>query len=162
MLVSTFSLVRLACVTTLVSGVTLIACGGPTSPAGTTSGTGGGATTDLPCAIHELLADRCVSCHSSPAKYGAPMPLVTRADLAAPVFGGQGNVAELSLERMQAAKPMPPPPNERATDAEIAAFSAWIDDGMPAGAVGQSCGGGDGAGAGGGGGLPCEPALALT
>ncbi|MSP26609.1 MAG: peptidylglycine alpha-amidating monooxygenase, partial [Myxococcales bacterium] len=37
-----------------------------------------------------------------------------------------------------------------------------IDDGMPAGAVGQSCGGGGGAGAGGGGGLPCEPALALT
>ncbi len=157
------TLLRLALPSALLTfAVLAVGCtdGGANPPS--TAGAGGASHDGegLPCEVSELLAARCQSCHSSPTKFGAPMPLVTRADLIAPLFGGQGTVGELSLERMKADKPMPPPPNERATDAEIAAFEAWVDVGMLAASAAEECGGG-GSGSGGAG-PGCTPDLAVT
>ena len=38
----------------------------------------------LPCAVDAVLVASCQKCHSSPPQFGAPMPLVTYADLQAP------------------------------------------------------------------------------
>ncbi|WP_394845240.1 peptidylglycine alpha-amidating monooxygenase [Pendulispora brunnea] len=66
----------------------MCACGdgqNATSP----NGNDGGVSNDvsggrhLPCAVDEVLARNCRSCHSNPPSYGAPMPLVTWDDLQA-------------------------------------------------------------------------------
>lgn len=120
--------------------------------AGTEGGAGSGTVgSDMPCAVRELLAKRCQQCHSEPTQFGAPMPLVTRAHLMAQASTGV-SVGEQSLVRMKdEKKPMPQPPNEKATDAEYAALEAWVKAGMPASE--ETCGaGGSGAGGSGAGG----------
>ncbi len=108
-----------------------------------------------------MLADRCQQCHSAEPKFGAPMPLVTRADLLATTLDGQDTVADRSVTRMSADdKRMPQPPNAAATTAEIAMMQTWIDAGSPARGATEMCGGTGGGGAGGA--VNCEPDLSLV
>ena len=61
--------------------------GGGADGAAPTSVDGGDGTpvqTDLPCAVQTVLEKNCQSCHAASPKFGAPMPLVTRANLLAP------------------------------------------------------------------------------
>ena len=51
----------------------------PTTSASVPGPTGQG----LPCDVQRVLADNCWKCHSSPPKFGAPMPLTTHAQLIA-------------------------------------------------------------------------------
>lgn len=90
----------------------------------------------LPCDVAALLASRCQSCHSSPP-HGAPMPLVSHADLSAPAASDPGRrVADVALTRMKAtAGPMPP---SGATQAEIATLEAWVSAGLPKGSCGAT------------------------
>lgn len=100
---------------------------------------GGGAANEFPCEVRALLQARCVTCHGTPLTGAAPYALQTRAQLLAPSpsYPGQ-SVAQRSLARMQqASAPMPPAPATLPTAAELAAFAAWLDAGLPAG----SCGG---------------------
>ena len=127
------------------------------TPNGNTGGsnTGGSGTTGggMPCAVQELLVNRCQQCHSDPPQFGAPMPLLTRDHLLAAVpSDGSTSAGARSVVRMKdSANPMPQPPNLPATAAEIAALEAWVSGGMPA--VEETCGGSGGqAGSGGGGG----------
>jgi hypothetical protein len=108
-----------------------------------------------------MLATRCQQCHSAEPQFGAPMPLVTRADLLADTLDGTSSVAELSIVRMGADEDrMPQPPNAAATPAEIKLVQDWIDADHPVRGDDEMCGGG---GMGGGGAGPdCEPDLALT
>ena len=115
------------------------ACSNETS---STDGTGASGPGDLlPCDVSDMLAARCQSCHSAEPQFGAPMPLVTRADLLAEAVSGSGSVAEVSVARMQSEQRMPPPPNEPASAGEIAVLQQWIDAGHPARAAGEQCGG---------------------
>jgi len=79
-------------------------------PGGSSGGVGDGS---LPCAVDKVLADNCRKCHSSPPQYGAPMPLVTLADLhAAAKSDPSRKVFELVPERIgNDQKPMPKTPN---------------------------------------------------
>jgi hypothetical protein len=126
--------------------------GGDTSTGGTTAGTGGatGTTTSgttstsgsttvdpnsgLPCDIAAILTNHCTSCHGSPPTGGAPISLLTYAELTA-TKNGQ-TYAAISLQRMQsAAAPMPPGGGVPA--AEIATWQAWVNAGTPTGSCGD-------------------------
>jgi hypothetical protein len=129
---------------------TLGACGGTTSSAepgsssgssssssssGGSSGTDGKpVVTDLPCAVQTVLEKNCQSCHAASPNFGAPMPLVTRADLLASARTQPAKrVIDLALERTaDTAKPMPPPPASRLEKADTDALAAWAAAGAPA------------------------------
>jgi len=122
--------------------------GQPGSGGRTGAGTGGAPVTQsdgLPCDVRTLMMNRCWSCHGTVPSGGAPMSLVTYADLTAP---GRSNpamtAAQLSLSRMQnTAAPMPPAPAARATTAEIATMQSWSNMGFPMGSCGATDGGTD-------------------
>ena len=96
----------------------------------------GGAVSGLPCDVATLLESKCVSCHSSPPSGGAPMAMLTYADLTAPAPSAPGEtVAQRSVARMQdATSPMPPGGAPDPTGAGV--LSAWIAAGYPRGDCG--------------------------
>ena len=95
----------------------------------------------LPCEVSAVLSTYCGTCHGSTPMFGAPMPLVTLADLQAPVPGQPGvSMYERVLARMQdAQRPMPPAPNPVADAADIEVVRAWVEAGA---AAGKACEGG--------------------
>jgi hypothetical protein len=106
------------------------ACGGgaadaPTAPDDPRGGRDGVGRGGLPCEVDAILASRCRSCHSKPPQYGAPMSLVTYADVK--------NISDRIVRRIHSETlPMPPPPNERLGEAERKTLSDWIAAGTPA------------------------------
>lgn len=101
-----------------------------TGPA--SGGGGAGRATDLPCEVQSLLARRCQSCHSGMP----PGPLLSRADLiASSRTDPSKSTAAVALERLLLSTTlrMPPSPLEAAGTQEIAAFRAWVEQGMPEG-----------------------------
>jgi len=99
------------------------------------------ATADgLPCAVAALLAQRCASCHGATPLFGAPMSLVSYADLQAPApLHPELKTFEAVLERVHDdASPMPPAPKPRLTAAELATLDAWAKAGAPESA--EACG----------------------
>jgi mono/diheme cytochrome c family protein len=95
------------------------------------AGSRGGAP--LPCDVEAVVAARCGACHGASPAYGAPMPLVTPADFAAPAHSNPNvRVAELVAKRIHDdARPMPPPPNERLSAEALATLDAWIKRDLP-------------------------------
>jgi hypothetical protein len=148
--------------------------GGPLADAGMLADGGGapassdgGATASgaLPCAVDDVLARRCRSCHGAPPSFGAPMPLVTYADLHAPAHSDPSRaVYALVGDRIHDdAHPMPQPPNARLSPADTATLDAWIATGAKAGAA-CTAGRDAGAGAADGGGvaLSCTPDMHVS
>jgi hypothetical protein len=85
----------------------------------------------LPCNVDKILEAKCRNCHGSSPSFGAPMPMVTRADLLAARAGG--TALDLAIARVKSdAKPMPPPPGARLTADEIAVLERWKSAGAPA------------------------------
>jgi hypothetical protein len=80
----------------------------------------------LPCEIQAIVSKNCATCHSNPTKFGALMPLLTAADFQK---FGQRVLARVNDDAL----PMPPPPNARLVDSEIASLKTWIDAGAPGG-----------------------------
>jgi hypothetical protein len=124
--------------------VVLAACSGAESrvtPASSSAGDAGTTTapgaTGLPCDVDAVLATSCRSCHSDPPKFGAPMPLVTYADLAAPAkSNGAKKVYELVGARIHDdAAPMPQAPNARLDAAATSTIDSWIANGAPSGSA---------------------------
>ncbi len=130
----------------------LAACSGTTSTVapgggGGDSTDGGGVATDggvgdggrpvgpsgLPCDVDKVLTANCQSCHAASPIYGAPMPLVTWADLQAPAKSDPTKkVYTLAGTRIHDdAKPMPQPPNPRLSAADTATLDAWVALGAP-------------------------------
>ena len=160
-------------------GNSTAALDGTYHPAGAAAGgaAAGGATggdTGLPCDLSMLLQSRCSTCHGHPPSQGAPIPLVTYADLVAPSKKlSTVTYAERALTRMQDTQsPMPPPPSSPATGGEVGVLQAWIAAGKPHGSCGATIGSPAGAGGapslGAGGstntssGVPCEVASVLN
>jgi hypothetical protein len=130
--------------------------GGAHSGGSSGAGGAGGAVNSgggLPCDVQTVLVDRCQSCHGVVPNSGAPMSLVTYAQLAAPAGSNPSmTYAQVALARMQSTtSPMPPAPAARATAAEIATMNAWVSAGIPATGCGSTGAGGNGGGTGGGG-----------
>jgi hypothetical protein len=129
----------------------------PPGSAGTGGNVGLGSTplpTGLPCDVQNVFAAHCTACHGITPLGGAPMSLVTIAELtaASAVDPSQTN-AQRSVARMQSTTtPMPPTP-PAASAAEVSTVQSWIVAGYPAG----SCGGTTMTGAGGAGGAGGGP-----
>jgi hypothetical protein len=89
----------------------------------------------LPCAVAQVLAAKCRTCHRRPPLFGAPMPLLTLSDTRAPAPSGQGLVWE-SMRTKVTKGLMPPPttPTGPLTAAEKATLLDWLNSGAPAGA----------------------------
>lgn len=141
-------------------GASLLWLGCGSSDSSSTGGGGADGVTavDLPCDVAEMLKGKCWSCHGKTPLAGAPMSLVTYADLTAPSKSDPGKtVAEKCLERMQSAT-APMPPAGGLSTAEIAAMDAWIAAGTPKG----SCGGGGAGGDPFGGGVVCTSGKTWT
>ncbi len=139
--------------------------GSGTTSSGGSGGSGGAGTGgSLPCDVDAILDANCRSCHAASPIYGAPMPLVTSADLHAALKSDPSKkVFEQIAVRIHDDKvPMPPAPNARLSDADAAVMDAWIAAGAPDGAGGcGGTGGGGTGGAGGNAGLSCTPDLLL-
>ena len=85
----------------------------------------------LPCEVDAVLKTRCQTCHAAEPKFGASAPLVTFDDLQK-TFGTK-KVYELVASRVKdEARPMPPSPNARLADKELAAIEGWIAAGAKA------------------------------
>lgn len=96
-----------------------------TGPAGT------GLATGLPCDVQGVIENRCLACHSNPPANGAPTPLTTYADLAAPsAMDPTRTRAQLAVELMGEGV-MPPSPAVRPDADEFAAFANWVNAGAP-------------------------------
>jgi uncharacterized membrane protein len=108
----------------------LAACAGSSS----SSSESAGATGSIPCEVETVLAQRCRECHSAPPKQGAPMALVTYADLVAAARSDPSkHVYDLVEQRIhEDAKPMPPQPSKRLDDQESSALDSWIGKGAHA------------------------------
>lgn len=103
-------------------------------PPSNDAGTGPtGCASVLPAAVQALLSAKCTTCHGPTPVPGAPMSLVTYADLTAPAKSDASRtVAAMAVARMQSTTlPMPPAPATPATPTEIAAVQSWITAGYP-------------------------------
>jgi hypothetical protein len=99
-----------------IIAIALISCAG--SP--DREGAGLSESKSIPCAIDQLLESRCRTCHAASPKFGAPMPLVTAADVRArPVVK---RIADGTM-----------PPNAPLSDTERAQLEGWINEGTPSG-----------------------------
>ncbi len=106
---------------------------GSTSSGGTTGSTA--VASDLPCDVAALMTGKCISCHGSKPSGGAPMSLVSQADLTAPAISDptKTNAVVAVARMMNTVSPMPPLGLPAATSAEIASLQSWISAGYPAG-----------------------------
>ncbi len=92
---------------------------------------------DIPCDVASAILI-CQSCHGTTPAAGAPMSLVSRADLMAdsPQYPGQTE-AQRAVARMQGNPSiMPPAPASPSPQTDIDAINAWIAAGYPAGTCG--------------------------
>jgi hypothetical protein len=109
------------------------ACSSGDSPS---NGSGGasGETKTLPCDVSTVLEGHCQSCHGAKPSFGAPMPLVSYADLTAPAKSDATKaVYELVGTRIHDdASPMPQAPSPRLSAADTATLDAWIAAKAPA------------------------------
>ncbi len=135
---------------------------GGSGPGGS-GGSGGAPSAGLPCDVDQILEASCRSCHSASPKFGAPMPLVTHADLHAPLKSDPSKQVyeQISARIHDAQSPMPPPPNPAVSDADAAVLDAWIAGGGPEGSEDCGSGGAGGGGAGGSAPLSCTPDVKL-
>lgn len=87
----------------------------------------------LPCDVQKVLQTYCTSCHGNPTSGGAPVSLVTLADLTKKSYlDASSSFAQRSVARMQAMT-MPPQPAAQASAADIKVLTDWIAAGTPAG-----------------------------
>lgn len=136
-----FAVFRWAAVTAVGCGFLVGACGSgtPAAPSGSAApaSSSQAAADSVPCEISQVLSASCQSCHGAAPINGAPMPLVTLADLTAPGRSDSTRKTfELVAERVQdRARPMPPDPTKRLSDHAIAMLQTWASSGAPAGAA---------------------------
>ena len=83
----------------------------------------------LPCDVAAIVEQHCVRCHGTVLRGGATIPLVLAQDFAKPQ--GARTVAQAMVERITpgAGQPMPPPPALALSQPEIAALTAWTQNG---------------------------------
>lgn len=104
----------------------------------------------IPCAVSEILATHCNSCHGDELAFGAPSKFTQYDDfLSAPRLHAAPRIADAVLARVRDDQnPMPPAGNSRLSEAQIAVLEGWVQGGLTRSA--ESCAGApdDGAGLG--------------
>ena len=115
-----------------VVGVFVAACSSSSTsmPAPTSSTLG-----TLPCEVSTVLVENCQKCHGGTPSFGAPMPLVTLADLRADskITAGKKVYEQVGVRIHDDASPMPQPPNTRLSATDTAMLDGWIAAAAPAG-----------------------------
>lgn len=98
----------------------------------------------LPCDVDAIFATHCRTCHGATLAFGAPMALVSRADLVAPLPSDPGKkVIDGVVARIHDdARPMPQAPNPRLGSADLATLDAFAAAGAPAGDCAPAAGSG--------------------
>ena len=99
------------------------------------------AVSAIPAEVQAILDARCVECHTSPPRFGAPMPLGTYdalhagavTDPSRPVYELVGERIHDPVRPMPAGAPLPA--------AELAVLDAWIAAGAPSGTASTVDGG---------------------
>lgn len=118
----------------------------PGSSSGAPTVDGSGASTGdtgLPCDVAQLLQSKCQSCHGATPSGGAPMSLVTYADLtAAAKSDATKTVVQLSITRMQSTTAPMPPGGGPSPASDVSILQAWVTAGMPKGSCGATGGSG--------------------
>jgi hypothetical protein len=87
----------------------------------------------IPCDVAKILLNRCRSCHGSPTNLGAPMSLVTWADLQRQAVSDPSRkVYELVAARVQdATRPMPPAQDGKVAANDKKLLVDWCNQGAP-------------------------------
>lgn len=107
---------------------------GDASDAGSADGYVDPSTTGLPCDVVAVLQGQCWSCHGPTPANGAPMSLVTYADLTAKSTADMTKTnAERCVARMQDASNPMPPGTSGGSAQDIATLQQWIAAGSPQG-----------------------------
>jgi hypothetical protein len=90
--------------------------------------------------VQTVFQSHCTTCHAATPNSGAPMPLVTRANLVATSFVNAGQTfAQRAVSRMQGnPSQMPPAPGTPPNATEIQTVNGWIAAGYPAGTCGTT------------------------
>ncbi len=83
---------------------------------------------DLPCDVAAVVEQHCVMCHGTMLQAGAPVHLQHASDFAAEREGTTVGQIALMLVRSPV-RTMPPPPNPRISDAELATLQAFVSGG---------------------------------
>ncbi|MBP9111817.1 MAG: peptidylglycine alpha-amidating monooxygenase [Polyangiaceae bacterium] len=99
-------------------------------------------TTELPCEVNAVFEKACRNCHSSPPKFGAPIPLVTHADLTAntPSYAGKKVYEAVGMKINDPNEPMPPSSAPvQLSPSEKTILNNWIAAGAPKGDPSQKC-----------------------
>ncbi len=128
------SSVTLASLFSTACGTAETASGGNGGGGGDGGGAGGGPNqSGIPCDVAKVLADHCLSCHGEKPSAGAPVSLVTYADLTAPsaVDPAISYVARAVIRMGDSAEPMPP--SGGSTPGDVAILQSWIQAGTPKG-----------------------------
>jgi hypothetical protein len=85
----------------------------------------------VPCPVSQALAANCQKCHSATPMFGAPMPLVTYADLQKPSVSDPSlNVAQAAQKRIED-KVSPMPPGGNIGDGDRTTLLDWLSAGAP-------------------------------
>lgn len=81
----------------------------------------------LPCAVANVLDTKCRTCHERKPSFGAPMALVTRDDLLAPLPSdpAKTNLDGVLARVNDASRPMPPAPLAALSLGEKQAIASW-------------------------------------
>lgn len=124
-----------------LAALALFACSSDDSSVAATPDGGASSAGALPCDVSAVLQKNCQSCHGATPSYGAPMPLVTLADLQADAPLSKGKkVYEVVKTRIHDTNaPMPQPPNAPLTEADKSLLDGWIGAGAPAGTQTTAC-----------------------
>jgi hypothetical protein len=93
----------------------------------------------LPCEVQRVLSENCQGCHQQPTRFGAPMPLLSHADLHAAGVGDEPVWKRVGARIHDDERLMPPPPNQALPAADLELLDAWIERGAPAAKAGESC-----------------------
>jgi Copper type II ascorbate-dependent monooxygenase, N-terminal domain/Copper type II ascorbate-dependent monooxygenase, C-terminal domain len=102
--------------------------GASSGSSGASSSSGGAGGGGLPCDVDAILAKSCRQCHGATPAFGAPMPLVTLADLSAPSKTDPTKTVAQKVEQRihDDAAPMPQAPSPRLSASDTAVLDQWI------------------------------------
>lgn len=119
--------------------------GGSATGGGTGTGGGGSFTGDggsYSCDVESIVQSRCLDCHSSPPRFGAPMSLETYADTQAnsAQYPGQKIYQRMAFRVADDASPMPQVPNARLTADQITTMQNWAASGAQPGSCSYDAG----------------------
>jgi hypothetical protein len=117
----------------------------PTTTSTPPSTTAPGAATTPYCNVRKVLDSRCTACHNEGMVAGAPMSLMTYADLQAPAFTDKTKKVfqVVGVRVHDTVKPMPP--QDKLTADQLSSIDTWVAAGGPEGSD-PTCGGTIGAG----------------